>query len=264
MLVGQQKIGSMPTLLALIAHPDDESYSFGGTMALAARAGWRCIVECASAGERGKRHDGGPAGAGGPGGRDNVGEARMKELAESCRILGADRPRIWGLADGGMRESGSQAARILDLFKELEPGVVLSLGSDGAYGHPDHVALYGWLREALSEAGPELAPAVLYAAFPKGLFVPQWERCIGMLGEPPSPAAAEIGSESFDYEVPIAAVAATKLEAIAAHRTQLPGGDVEAIFPAGIVAALLSSERFLDARGRADEAVEEIFRSFSG
>ena len=50
----------MPALLAIIPHPDDESYSFGGTLALAAAASWRCLVQCATSGERGKRHDGGP------------------------------------------------------------------------------------------------------------------------------------------------------------------------------------------------------------
>ena len=52
----------MPTLLAVIAHPDDESYSFGGTLALAAQAGWRCHVLSLTSGEGGKRNDGGPDG----------------------------------------------------------------------------------------------------------------------------------------------------------------------------------------------------------
>ena len=234
----------MPTVLALIPHPDDESYSFGGTIALAARAGWRCVVECASAGEGGKRHDGGPMGS------QAVGSARTQELSESCRILGAEPPRVWGLPDGGFREAASQVPRVTRLFEEFAPELVLTLGPDGAYGHPDHIALYRWVREAWELAGLA-APVLLYPVFPRALFVPQWQRCIDMLGDPPSPAAAELGSDAFDYEVPIASVAATKREAIAAHRTQLPGGDPEAIFPPGIVAALLSAERFQDARGSA-------------
>ena len=250
----------MPTLLALIPHPDDESYSFGGTIALAARAGWRCVIECASAGERGKRHDGGPTG------REAVGTARMQELSDSCRVLGAEPPRFWDLPDGGFREGPSQVPRITRLFEEFAPDLVLTLSPDGAYGHPDHIAMQRWVREAWEEAGPDV-PELLYPVFPRGLFVPQWQRCIDMLGDPPSPAAAELGSDAFDYEVPIAAVAETKREAIAAHRTQLPGGDPEAIFPPGIVAALLSTERFQDARGSrrrsASAALAKVLREIS-
>ena len=187
----------------------------------------------------------------------------MRELSDSCRILGAAPPRFWGVPDSGFREAPSEVPRIACLFEELAPNLVLTLGPDGAYGHPDHIVLQRWVREAWEEAGPG-TPELLFPVFPRALFVPQWQRCIDMLGDPPSPSAAELGSDAFDYEVPIAAVAATKREAIAAHRTQLPGGDPEAIFPPGIVAALLSIERFQDARGRArrseSTAVGQVLR----
>lgn len=246
----------VPTILALIPHPDDESYSFGGTLALAARAGWACHVECASAGERGKRHDGGLLDPG------SVAGARTAELAQSCRILGARPPRVWGLPDGGMREAPSQVSRIVRLFEEFNPDLVLSLGCDGAYGHPDHIALYHWVRAA-REAWRGAGPPLLFAAFPAGLFIPQWQRCIGMLGEPPEPPASAIGCETFHYELPIGRAREAKLAAIAAHRTQLPGGDAEALFPPGIVASLLAAERFHDARGIGSPEVEEILHAFA-
>ncbi len=80
--------------------------------------------------------------------------------------------------------------------------------------------------------------------FPRGLFLPQYEKCLGMMGDPPDPSAGDIGGGPWDEERDIAAVAGLKLAAIAAHRTQLPGGDPHALFPPGIVAALLSRERF--------------------
>lgn len=226
----------MRTLLAVIPHPDDESYSFGGTMALAAAAGWRCLVQCATSGERGKRHDGGPPGA------LHLAKTREAELAASCRILGAEPPVFWGLPDGGLRRHTGEARRLAALLQTLAPDVVLTLGPDGAYGHPDHVELNRWVTEAVM-AAPR-PPALLWPVFPPGLFLPQYERCIAMMGEPPSPAAEEIGSDAWEYEVAIAALRETKLAAIAAHRTQLPGGDPAAIFPPGIVAALLDVERF--------------------
>ena len=235
----------MPTLLAVIPHPDDESYGFAGAIGLAARAGWRCVVHCATSGERGKRHDGGPAGA------LNVGRAREAELGESCRLLGAEPPVFWGLPDGALRLHDGERRRLRAALDSLQPDVVLTLGPDGAYGHPDHLAVHRWVVDGWAEGGGR--STLLFAAFPEGLFVPQWEKCRHMLGEPPSPAAGEMGTASADYVLDITAVAALKLSVIAAHRTQLPGGDPHALFPAGIVAALLAEERFTLAGARPAE-----------
>lgn len=232
----------MPTLLAVIPHPDDESYSFGGTIALAASAGWDCQVVCASSGEGGERHDGGPLG------REDVAAVRRRELAASCKLLGAKPPRFLGLPDGRLREDSTAGKALAELMQEIAPDVTVALGADGAYGHPDHIAVYRWVLEAW-RALPAARPELLFAQFPEGLFLPQYEKCIAMMGEPPSPAAAEIGSATFHYAVDISAVADVKLGAIRAHRSQLPGGDAEALFPPGIVKALLNIERFTDARG---------------
>ena len=241
----------MPTLLAIIPHPDDEAYSFGGTIALAARAGWRCLVHCASAGEGGKRHDGGPAGAA------DVGEARVAELAASCAVMGAEPPMVWGLPDGELMGMGSQAGRVAELLDGTRPDLVLALGADGAYGHPDHIAVHRWVLEAWQGIG-DRRPPLLFAAFPKGLFLPQYEKCIGMMGDPPEPPPWAIGADAWDYTVPIAAARDTKLAAIGAHGTQLPGGDPEALFPRGIVVALLREEHFTDARGGANRATAAL------
>lgn len=244
----------MPALLAIIPHPDDESYSFGGTIALAARAGWRCYIECATHGERGKRHDGGPTG------RDAIAEVREAELEASCRVLWAEPPGFWGLPDGDLRLHRGEQSRIQRLFRDLQPDLVLTLGPDGAYGHPDHTALHRWVREAWG-AMPEPRPNLLFAAFQAGLFLPQYEKCIGMMGDPPSPAPEAIGSDTFDYELDISTVANVKRKAIAAHRSQLPGGDPEAMFPPGIVAALMEAERFAGAAGSPQPATAALLAS---
>ncbi|MEP7214928.1 MAG: PIG-L family deacetylase [Anaerolineaceae bacterium] len=241
----------MPTVLAVIAHPDDESYSFGGTLALAALAGWRCSVLSVTSGEGGKRHDGGPSG------RAQVGLVRERELAASCALLGAQPPEFWHLPDGHLREQSSPAVRLGSVIETQRPDLILSLGEDGAYGHPDHIAVFQWLVGAWRSASTP-RPPLLLAAFPRGLFVPQYEKCLSMMGEPPSPAAREIGVVAWQYEVPIVAVATTKLASIAAHRSQLPGGQPEALFPGGIVSNLLAVERFADARGRTDLRVAAL------
>lgn len=228
----------MPNILAFVAHPDDETYSFGGILALAARAGWRCLVCAATTGEGGERHDGGPAG------REALAATRLAELAASCAVLGAQPPMCWRLPDGGLTALGDQSERVATVLHSERPDVVLSLGPDGAYGHPDHLAVVRWLTGAVrAEASP---PALLYAAFPPGLFLPQYERCraAGVLGDPPLLQLGAIGVAKPRYAIDITSVAATKLEAIAAHRSQLPGGDPFALFPPDIVDALLAVERF--------------------
>ncbi len=226
----------MSDILVLTPHPDDEAYAFGGLIPLATDAGWTCVVECATAGEKGKRHDGGDTA------RENVGRVRLEELAESCAILGAGPPRCWGLPDGELREQAPPVDRIRELVAEHEPVLVLALGPDGAYGHPDHIALYRWVVEAWEGLDP--APVLLFAAFPKGLFIPQWEKCLGMMGDPPKPSRGEIGTDTPQLSIRIEEVAQRKLAAIAAHRSQLPGGDPEALFPPGIVARTLREEWF--------------------
>lgn len=242
----------MADVLVITPHPDDEAYAFGGLMALAADAGFSLAVECASAGEKGERHDGGPDG------EAALAQARLRELAESCAVLGAEEATCWGLPDGGLAESESQAARIVKLCEEHGARLVLTLGADGAYGHPDHMALHGWVVEAWKAMGAG-APALLFAAFPKGLFVPQWEKCRDMLGEPPNPSADSLGTARPDIALAISEVTDRKLAAIGSHRSQLPGGDPLAIFPPGIVAGTLREEWY--SVGHFTEGLEEMLRA---
>lgn len=246
----------VPTLLAFVAHPDDESYSFGGLIALAARAGWRCLIECASYGEHGERHDGGLSTP------NALADTRAMELEASCEALGAAPPTFWGLPDGEMRLHRGEQERIARLMTAQQPSLVLSLGADGAYGHPDHVALYRWVFEAWQSLSEQRSPLLL-AAFPRGLFLPQYEKCLEMMGDPPHPPRETIGAGTWDYAVSIASVRAAKLAAIRSHQSQLPGGEPRAIFPAGIIDALLDEERYLDASGQPSAAVRELLGTLS-
>ncbi len=227
----------MPTILTLVPHPDDEAYSVAGTLALAAAAGWHCVVVAVTAGEGGLCHNGRartPAA---------LGRLRLAELASACAALGAHAAPSPRFPDGGLAESRALAPAIQSLLDRHQPDILVTLGPDGAYGHPDHLALHRTICHVV-EALPA-PPALLFAAFPAGLFIPQYERCRPILGSPPAIEPAAIGITTPDFRVPIASVARAKLEAIGAHQSQLPGGDPEALFPRGIVSALLSEEWFL-------------------
>jgi LmbE family N-acetylglucosaminyl deacetylase len=242
-------------LLAIIPHPDDESYSFGGTIALAAGAGWDCLVVSCSSGEQGE-FDGKPTNAA------TLGPIRETELVRSCRVLGAREPEFWHWSDGALAAlDGTEDVRLL--FARLRPDLVLTLGADGVYGHPDHIAVHRWVAAAWA-VSVEPRPALLFAAFPRGLFFPQYKKCLDMLGDPPTPPASAIGGSPVHYELPVAPVAATKLAAISAHASQLPGGESEALFPPGIVSSLLEFERFTDVRGAAHLDTAALLRSLTG
>lgn len=223
-------------------HPDDEAYSIAGAVAILTASGWDVSIHCASSGEQGKRHDGGPAEPAA------IAAVRESELRRSCEYVGAFEPYCWRLPDGHLRDVPSQANRLSALIRGASPDVVVTLGPDGVYGHPDHIAVHRWVVEGWSELRSQ-RPALLFTAFPHGLFLPQYFKCQGMMGDPPSPPAAEIGALAWDLEVDIAAVRGLKLAAVAAHRSQLPGGDPYALFPPGVLAGCLDYERFTLAPG---------------
>jgi len=244
------------TLLAVVPHPDDESYSFGGTIALAAKAGWTIAVHCASSGEQGERHDAIPVEPA------TLGPHREQEMYASGRILGIGSYSFWRFPDGAVAPTPQDVERLAAVIRAERPRAVLALGRDGAYGHPDHLAVYRWVTAAWQSL-KEPRPALLHAAFPPGLFLPQYEKCVesGIMGAPPLLAPGEVGDRDCHYKVPIQRVAEKKLQAIAAHRSQLPGGDPHALFPPGVVAALLETERFIDARGARDDATARLLAS---
>lgn len=226
----------MRRLLALVPHPDDEAYSIGGTLALAAATGWEVTVIAISAGDRGQCHTGQATTP------QELADIRLAELAAACRALGVTVGASPRLPDGALAVHPALRPTVQACLQAVAPDIVATLGPDGAYGHPDHLALHQAVVEAI--ATRQAPPALLFAAFPRGLFAPQYERCRPLLGDPPALQPADLGTETPDFRIPIAPVARQKLAAIAAHRSQLPGGDPQAIFPPGIVSALLREEWF--------------------
>jgi N-acetyl-1-D-myo-inositol-2-amino-2-deoxy-alpha-D-glucopyranoside deacetylase len=184
--------------------------------------------------------------------------ARARELDASCALLGAERPEIWGLPDGGLADRKEGLRKSRSAMRKSGADVVLALGADGAYGHPDHLTVHEWALRAWETI--EEPPILLLAAFPHGLFLPQYEKCVasGIMGNPPRLGRSEIGLATADIQVDIGPFAETKRRAIGAHSTQLPGGEPEAMFPPGIVAALMAEERYTVATGETGPPLEEV------
>jgi LmbE family N-acetylglucosaminyl deacetylase len=125
-------------LMAVLAHPDDESLGFGGTLAKYAAEGIETSLVCATRGERG--WTGEPAAYPGP---RALGRLREAELLAAARALGIADVTLLDYLDGDLRRAAPReaVARIVREIRRVRPDVVVTFGPDGAYGHPDHVAI---------------------------------------------------------------------------------------------------------------------------
>src|SRR5688572_4463571 len=125
-------------LLAIFAHPDDESLGAGSTLAKYAAEGVETYLICATKGERGWTGDEktNP-------GLTQLGAMREKELLCAAEILGIRHVYFLDYLDGDLDQAPQQEAihKIVAILREVRPHVVLSFGPDGIYGHPDHIAI---------------------------------------------------------------------------------------------------------------------------
>jgi N-acetyl-1-D-myo-inositol-2-amino-2-deoxy-alpha-D-glucopyranoside deacetylase len=137
-------------LLAVLAHPDDETFGMGGTLALYASRGVKVYLICATRGEVG---DVGPEYL-----RDyaSIGELREAELRCASSHLGLAGVFFLNFRDSGMpgspdnRHPQALAAQPLErvascvaqYIREIRPQVVLTFDPIGGYYHPDHVAMH--------------------------------------------------------------------------------------------------------------------------
>ena len=128
--------------MAVLAHPDDESLGLGGALARYAAEGVATTVLTATLGERG-RFRGEPRESPLHPGADELARIREAELRAATRALGAGEPILLRYRDGALSEADPREAigRIAHHLRSVRPHVVLTFAPDGAYGHPDHIAI---------------------------------------------------------------------------------------------------------------------------
>ena len=134
-------------LLVVTAHPDDESLGFGGLLARYGAAGVATHLVTATLGERGR------IGAERPG-PAVVGPVRERELRQAAGILGVHGLELLGFLDGDLErvDVALAVAKLAACVRRARPQVVVTFGADGAYGHPDHIAVSQWTAAALVAA----------------------------------------------------------------------------------------------------------------
>lgn len=139
-------------LLAVFAHPDDETYLAGGTLARYAASGCDVFVLCATFGEAGRRGEYASLS------RRDFAALRRRELEAACQELGVRPPLFLGCADQGLARDCWQSAtdEVVRIIRRLRPDVVLTFGPDGVSGHADHVTLSQIVTAAFWGAGRPL------------------------------------------------------------------------------------------------------------
>jgi LmbE family N-acetylglucosaminyl deacetylase len=141
------------TLLAVFAHPDDETFRAGGTLALLSRLGVRVELLTFTHGEAGSCGDPPICTP------EELSAVRERELHCACAALCIQPPRLLDYPDGGLKEIEAEGmiAHILSAADECKPQVWLSFDPEGLSGHPDHQAVSRWTREAYDRAGTAAA-----------------------------------------------------------------------------------------------------------
>jgi bacillithiol biosynthesis deacetylase BshB2 len=124
-------------LLAVFAHPDDESFICGGTLAKYASLGVEITLVSATKGEMGRRMGNPPYLN-----RESMPVIREKELRDACDKLGIHRLIFLGIRDKTVEfmDPESLADRIAAIMEEVDPDVVLTF-HETLGGHPDHCAI---------------------------------------------------------------------------------------------------------------------------
>jgi len=133
-------------LMAVLAHPDDESLGFGGTLARYSAEEVETYLVTATRGERGRFFS--PDRKAEPA---EVGQVREAELRAAAATLGIRKVVILGYPDGAVDQidSGTAVAAIARHIRRVRPHVVITFGPDGAYGHPDHIAISQFTTSAV-------------------------------------------------------------------------------------------------------------------
>ncbi len=254
------------TLLAIFAHPDDETFGPGGTLARYAAAGAAVHLICATRGEAGESD------------LDDLGDCedlacrREQELRCAGEILGLAEIHLLGYRDSGMAGSAANrhpqalvqavpdvlAGQVADLMRRLRPQVVLTFDAYGGYGHPDHIAMHRATVAAFERLPESERPQKLYfTVFPRTTL--RWAvRVMPLFGVDP----AAVGKNrdinlraALEHELPVTTridISATydvKQRAAACHSSQSSGpGSFWGRLPRWLVRRWQAAETFYRAR----------------
>jgi LmbE family N-acetylglucosaminyl deacetylase len=199
-------------LLFIGAHPDDETFLFGGTLAKYAEEGAQITIVCATRGERGKTGD---LCSG-----DDLPRVREKELFKACEALGVRDVRFLSYIDKELSKAPIEQIRreLAEAIRSTTPQIVLTFDPNGMNQHTDHLAISRFVSDAVSAAAdprwyPEMPPHAITRLL--------WPAPIIAYKQAETPELhAHFG---VDFLIDTRPWWRKKEAAICAHATQLPG-----------------------------------------
>ncbi len=219
----------LPTILAVFAHPDDEAFPTGGTLAHYAKLGHKVYLACATKGEAGQIKD--PS----LGEVKDLASVRVGELEAACMALGIERPIFLGFHDSGRKERVRHddplalrnaeifevEAKIREIIERLEPTILITFDPHGGYGHIDHLVIHRATTAAFYSTGylPNPPQRMFYSAF-------SIERATAMqqsgrnIMEGLDPKLYGVSDSTIALTMNVSAYLPQKMAAIEAHRSQ--------------------------------------------
>jgi N-acetyl-1-D-myo-inositol-2-amino-2-deoxy-alpha-D-glucopyranoside deacetylase len=260
------------SLMAVFAHPDDESFGIGGTLArYGSDPNVRVVLICATRGEAGEISDPKLASL------ERLGQVREQELRCACRTLGVEELYFLDYRDSGMAgtaenddpralaqaDFGEAVGKVVAHIRREKPDVVVTFDENGGYGHPDHIAIHHIAKAAFAAAAeprryeeqiedslqPHQASKLYFTAIPRRFFrsvVAKMEE-LGM----EVPARYRERQDSFGLpddscttDIYVQDFWDTKQEAVMCHATQLSADSIFATLPPDIMRELQAWECF--------------------
>jgi len=270
-------------LLAVLAHPDDESFGIGGTLALYASQGVEAYLVCATRGEAGDMNPDLLEGF------TSIAERRESELRCAARILGLKEVYFLDYRDSGMPGSDDNyhegalalapieeiARKVASVIRSICPQVIITTDPIGGYKHPDHIAIHRATVEAFRLASdvefqdgssPFQPQKLYYQTLPKGV-LRKAVRLLRILGRDPHhfgrnadidlAAIVEEGDFPIHAQIDYHNVAKIREAAAACHTSQLDGGPPRSGVMSWVWRFFGGKEQFMRGYPEAEEGLKE-------
>ena len=276
----------MKRLMAIFAHPDDETFSIGGTLAQIAAEQVDITLVVATRGEEGEIASTVNAD------RGTLGVVREAELNCAAQALGVDKLYLLGYRDSGMDGSSANEhpqafinappeqviQQLVELMRAHRPDVVITFEPNGGYGHPDHIAIHRYASEAFSAAADPTAypqagatweaARLYYTAIPRSFF-DEMRRKMVEQGIDTSELDWLDSDQNhwteadIDLIVDVSDALEEKWAALECHRTQFGPDHLFRKLPAEVSKALMAREYFALAWPEDDSAagIESLFEN---
>lgn len=245
-------------ILGVFAHPDDEGFGSGGTLAMLVDKGHRVTLVCATNGDVGEISDPELATP------ENLGQVRQQEMLNAMKVTGVEDVRFLGYRDSGMdgtpdnenpdslyqAPAATVVGQIDAVLAEVKPDVIITHDKTGGYGHPDHITVYKRTTAAIEARynGSHPQPALYYVCYPRSVFRRMWQEMEDAGVKPPfgSDDAEVMGTpdEEVTTVKDVAKYLETKKGSLNHHRTQISSDGPFSKLPERFIDEIMSREYY--------------------